>query len=67
MGGAFVDARTTLPAGTCVRMRFVLGDREIVTMAEVRYASPGIGMGLQFVNLSDQDRGWIGSVVNDQR
>jgi len=64
VGGAFVDARTNLPAGARVQMRFRLAEREISVVAEVRYSAPGIGMGLQFVDLSDPDRVLIDSAVN---
>jgi len=63
VGGAFVDARTTLPTGARVRMQFRLADREIAVVAEVRYAAPGIGMGVRFVNLSEPDLALINSAV----
>ena len=63
VGGAFVDARTNLPPGTRIVMRFRVADREVTAIAEVRYAAPGIGMGLPFLAMSDDDRELISSTV----
>jgi len=62
-GGAFVDARTNLPTGARVQMRFRLADREISVVAEVRYMVPGIGMGVRFVDLTEPDLALIHSAV----
>ena len=58
VGGAFVEASTVLPVGARTSVRFALLGHEITTAAEVRYSTPGIGMGLRFVNLSE-----LGEVV----
>jgi hypothetical protein len=67
VGGAFVEARTQLPAGARTRIRFHLAGREFVADAEVRYTSPGIGMGLHFIGgLSADDQCLILSFVMGQ-
>jgi hypothetical protein len=66
VGGAFVEARTLLPVGARTRIRFHLGGREFVTEAEVRYTSPGIGMGLHFIGLPADDQCLILSFVVGQ-
>jgi hypothetical protein len=53
VGGAFVEARTVLPPGARTTIGFSILGQEIRTAAEVRYALPGIGMGLRFVNLPE--------------
>jgi hypothetical protein len=63
VGGAFVEARTLLPVGTRTRIRFQLGGRDVVADAEVRYVSPGTGMGLRFLDLSAADQCLILSFV----
>ncbi len=64
--GAFVDARTVLPPGVVARLRFTLMGRELNTMAEVRYSLPGMGMGLRFLDLDDEDRQLLAAFVSAQ-
>ena len=66
VGGVFVEARTLLPVGARTRLRFHLGNREVATTAEVRYTSPGIGMGLRFLDLQPADRASILAFVIGQ-
>ncbi len=61
--GAFIDSRTVPPPGTVVQLRFLLHGREIETGAEVRYTSPGIGMGVKFVGLDPALRAEIGRLL----
>ena len=56
VGGAFVDTRTVLPAGATARLLFSLGERRMTVTVQVRYAIPSMGMGLVFMDLSDDDR-----------
>ncbi len=65
-GGAFVEARTNLPVGGRASIRFQLADREVVAQVEVRYAFEGIGMGLQFTQVSDADKETIARFVEQQ-
>ncbi len=62
-GGAFVDTRTVLPAGTITHLLFTLGDRQLRVKAQVRYAIPSIGMGLAFTELSAADRQLLAEFV----
>jgi hypothetical protein len=63
VGGVFVETHTVLPVGARTRIRFHLGSREVATEAEVRYTSPGVGMGLQFIGLPAADQCLILSFV----
>lgn len=54
--GAFIDCRTTPPAGTVVQLRFTVQGWEVETAAEVRYCCPGIGMGVSFTSLAPAAR-----------
>lgn len=65
-GGAFVEARTNLPVGGRAAIRFRLGEGDILAQVEVRYAFDGIGMGLQFTQVSDADRQTIARFVDQQ-
>lgn len=64
--GAFVDARTVLPAGATARLRFMLDSREVEVSVEVRYSMAGFGMGVRFLDLADEDRERIEAVVARQ-
>lgn len=64
VGGAFVDARTVLPAGSVVRLRFTLLEQELAVQAEVRYSMPGMGMGLQFIDLPAEARDLLTQFVD---
>jgi hypothetical protein len=63
VGGAHMDARTTLPVGRRAVLSFTLIDREVSAEIEVIYAVPGHGMGVQFINLSPSERVLIKSLV----
>jgi hypothetical protein len=51
--GAFVDARTVLPAGTTARLRFAIDSTELSVLVEVRYSLAGFGMGVRFIDVDD--------------
>jgi hypothetical protein len=61
--GAFIDSRMVLSAGAIVQLRFNVHGREIVTAAEVRYSSPGIGMGVRFVDLDPASRAELAQLL----
>jgi hypothetical protein len=68
VGGMFVDVfRIVFPIGSFVTVRFPLrtGEAHIVLQAEVHYVQPGIGMGLRFLDLSDDDRERITEYVEE--
>jgi hypothetical protein len=62
--GAFIDSMTHIPVGSMVKLTFSLSGREIQAMAEVAHAMPGFGMGVRFVELSEEDRHAIGAFVS---
>jgi hypothetical protein len=51
--GAFVDALTTLPTGTPLRLRFRLGSQVVTLDGVVCHEMRGVGMGVRFQNLSE--------------
>jgi len=68
VGGMFVDLSSPpFAAGTRVTARFALHDEEprMVVDADVHYVQEGIGMGIRFVDLRDEDRDWIASFVDE--
>jgi hypothetical protein len=64
--GAFIDCMTQIPQGSKVKLKFTLGGREITGTAEVAHSMPSFGMGVKFVELSDEDRRAIEEFVKAQ-
>ena len=54
--GMFINTTRTFPEGAVLNVQFRLGQTgaEIVTRAEVRYCLPGVGVGVEFVDISEQ-------------
>jgi PilZ domain len=63
--GAFIDSMTHIPVGSKVNLSFHLGGRQINAVAEVAHAMPQFGMGVRFVELSEDDRQAITTFVNE--
>jgi hypothetical protein len=66
VGGAFVDTRSVLPAGTMARLKFTLMGRELSVQAEVRYSMPSFGMGVRFLDLNADDRALIEEFIRQR-
>jgi c-di-GMP-binding flagellar brake protein YcgR len=64
-GGAFIDAMVELQPGSRVGLRFSTGPREIQVNAEVVHAMPHFGMGVRFIDLSEEDRVEIDRLVRE--
>ncbi len=54
---------SVLPPGSLSRLTFRVRDREIRVSVEVRHSVPGIGMGVQFLNLGPEDLAAIEALV----
>ena len=63
-GGMFIDVYDPLPAGTLFRLRFQLDPPPIAARAQVNYVQPRIGMGVEFVDLAEDDRHRIREIVD---
>jgi hypothetical protein len=62
--GAFIDSMTCFNVGSVLRMKFQVGDIEIETAAEVRYAMQNVGMGVKFVDLKPEHVALLKSLVD---
>ncbi len=64
-GGMFIETKSPLPPGSRINLRFNLdaSDPVVLTVAEVTYGIAQLGMGVQFVNLSPQDKLRIESYI----
>jgi hypothetical protein len=68
VGGMFLDmSRPPFLRGTRVTARFALRPEEprMVVDADVHYVQDGIGMGIRFVDLREEDRDWIAAFVEE--
>ncbi len=65
VGGIFIDTKETAKLGTRVDLRFNLNDDgpAVIASGEVRYVVPKMGMGVQFTDVSADDRKRIENFV----
>ena len=57
VGGFYMNTKATLPEGATLLVRIPLGgDKQMIANAEVVYSNPARGVGLRFVNLSEENR-----------
>ena len=56
-GCFYINTQATLPEGATLLVRIPLGaDKQMIANAEVVYSNPARGVGLRFVNLSEENR-----------
>ena len=56
LGGLYMNTHAEVPEGEALMIRIPLGDEQIVCSAEVVYRNPGLGLGVRFIDLSDEAR-----------
>lgn len=59
IGGMFLESMVTFPLGSVLDLCFKLNDndtRPIEAKARVSYEVPGVGVGVEFLDLSAEDR-----------
>jgi hypothetical protein len=56
LGGLYMNTRAEVPDGETLMIRIPLGKHQIVCSAEVVYRNPGLGLGVRFIDLSDEAR-----------
>ncbi len=66
-GGCYVDTINILAAGTLVRVRIALARRGFEADATVKYALPGMGMGLWFTEMAQHDRAILEEWANEMQ
>jgi hypothetical protein len=55
LGGCYVETLFPLPIGADVNLEFWIGSERIVAIGCVRASDPGVGMGIEFIDLSMSD------------
>ena len=56
LGGLYMNTRAEVPDGGTLMVRIPIGQQEIVCSAEVVYRNPGFGLGVRFLDLTDEAR-----------
>ncbi len=64
--GMFIHLNRYFPEGAVIKLRFTLArtGHVVNTRAEVRYCLEGVGLGVEFVDISEADRKAIEDEVN---
>jgi hypothetical protein len=64
--GMFIHLNRYFPEGAVIKLQFTLARSgyEVNTRAEVRYCLEGVGIGVEFVDISERDRQAIEDEVN---
>ena len=56
-GGAYIDTISPLPEKSIINVKFKLpSGKELVLKAIVKNEMPGMGMGIEFINLNENDQ-----------
>src|SRR5262245_34410510 len=63
MTGAFIDSIATYPPGTILKLRFHVKQVLIETTAEVRYSMPKAGMGVRFMDLTEENSAALENLI----
>ena len=65
--GMFIHIPSAFPEGAVIKVEFWLSrsGHHVKARAEVRYCLPGVGIGVEFVDISDEDKVIIESEIND--
>lgn len=65
--GMFIHIPHGFPEGAVIKVEFWLSRSgyHVQARAEVRYSLPGVGIGIEFVDISEQDKRAIENEIND--
>ena len=67
MGGLFIETSEPKDEGVRARLDFLVQEGQIRADAVVRHARSGVGLGLKFTALSEQDRPKLGALLTRLR
>jgi hypothetical protein len=62
-GGLYVSAIQSFDKDTVINVTIPFGGEKITVKAQVQYCQPGIGMGIRFVELSDDQKAAIEQLI----
>jgi PilZ domain len=64
MGGLFLESPQPKAEGVLIRLHFLVQEGQIRADAIVRHARSGVGLGLKFVALNEQDRPKLAALLS---
>lgn len=64
LGGLFIATPDPLPVGTQVTLLLSVAEGEIRSQSTVRNITPGTGMGVEFTEMSLQDKVRLNTLIN---
>jgi hypothetical protein len=64
MHGCYVEAQATYPAGTVLEMKLEANGFKVETKGNVRVTYPYLGMGIAFVDMSEENRAHLRQLVD---
>src|SRR5467141_4283208 len=67
MRGLFIETPEPKAEGVLARLNFLVQEGQIRADAVVRHATPGVGLGLKFTALSEQDRPKLAALLTRLR
>ena len=67
MGGLFIETAHRRAEGVLTRLHFLVQEGQIRADAVVRHARPGVGLGLKFIALTEQDRPKLAALLTRLR
>jgi len=67
MGGLFIETPQPKAQGVLTRLHFLVQEGQIRADAVVRHAKSGVGLGLKFVALTEQDRPKLAALLTRLR
>jgi hypothetical protein len=67
MGGLFIETPESRDEGVRARLDFLVQEGQIRAHAVVRHARSGVGLGLKFTALSEQDRPKLAALLTRLR
>jgi hypothetical protein len=67
MGGLFIETPEPKAQGVLTRLHFLVQEGQIRADAVVRHAKSGVGLGLKFTALSEQDRPKLAALLTRLR
>src|SRR5713226_895658 len=67
MGGLFIETSEPRSEGVLTRLHFLVQEGQIRADAMVRHARSGVGLGLKFTALSEQDRPKLAALLSRLR
>jgi hypothetical protein len=67
MGGLFLESPQPKAEGVLVRLHFLVQEGQIRADAIVRHARSGVGLGLKFIALNEQDRPKLAALLSRLR